>query len=42
MTHKKRAELWNAQWMLTNRRPVWWKRAYMAVVFWISPPMDLP
>ena len=38
MTLKKRAEFWRTQEMLTDIKPVWWKRAYIAVVFWFSPP----
>jgi hypothetical protein len=38
MTPKKLSEFWKTQWVLTDIRPAWWKRWYIAVVSWISPP----
>ena len=38
MTLKKRAEYWTTIAALTDIPPVWWKRLYIAVVFWFSPP----
>jgi hypothetical protein len=38
MTLKKRAEYWATQAALTDIKPVWWRRMYIYVVFWFSPP----
>jgi hypothetical protein len=38
MTPKKQAEIWKTIWALSDVPPVWWKRVFISVVFWFSPP----
>jgi hypothetical protein len=45
VTLKKLAEFWATQSALTGVKPTWWKRAYIYVLFKISPPRvpeDMP
>jgi hypothetical protein len=41
MSLKKRAEFWQAQAMLVDRPLALWKEAFVAVVFWLSPPGEV-
>jgi hypothetical protein len=38
MTLKKQAEIWKAIWALSDVPPAWWKRVFISIVFWFSPP----
>jgi len=38
MTLKQRAEYWTTIAMLTDQRPIWWKRFCIAAVFCFTPP----
>jgi hypothetical protein len=40
MTLKEKALTWNAAWKLSNVKPEWWKCAFIAIVFWFSPPSE--
>lgn len=37
MSPKKLAEFWFTQSALLGAKPVWWKRAYIYIVFKLSP-----
>jgi hypothetical protein len=38
VTLKERTESWWTQWLFTGIAPALWKRAFIEVVFWFSPP----